>query len=650
MGAESTTIAGRVLGALVAAGVLTAEQLASARTSSGEDDARAGRGAVSDGLVTSAEIGAVLEESLGVPRVDLGSYAPDTDALALLPGDSAREHRVLPLFEIEGTLTVAISDPVDVFSLDELSGVLGVELEPVLADASAVDSAIELYYREAEAAEKKTKAGEPGEKESGAFVVVPASTEAAEATTGPGTGYFAGVVAHGEPDILAGDLFDLTEEAPAVFDAPESVDAESETEPPGALPPGAAGQTVEDVVASEPTEASAIDLDVLAVADERKVTVLVADILDLAVARGASRIHLLPYKSDFFLVFRIKGRLEKIGSAPLSLQGSLIDGFKKYAKLGRVPAELPALGRLHAEIGGTPLVLTVSAVPTVAGQRLVVSLGPARPQPRKLVDLGMTEAESRALQAMVERGRGILLISAPVAGGRSSTYYALLQHAATTGRTVYSVERSIEFEIPAVAQVLVNPGSSVGAASYFAAGIRQDTDVMAIDAMHTVEDVHLAIEAAGLGKLVIATFAGSDIVSGVRRMLDLGAEPVSLASALTLGVGQRVVRTNCPSCSADEINPLVDKIPGATAEMTTRKGSGCPNCGSSGFSGATGIFEVLPFTEPVRTRIARAASASELEEAARAAGMRSMVSSGLAKVRDGLVSVEELDRVLRFSE
>ncbi len=115
---------------------------------------------------------------------------------------------------------------------------------------------------------------------------------------------------------------------------------------------------------------------------------LVAEILDDAVARGANRIHLLPYKSDFFLVFRIGGRLEKVSSAPLSMQGALIDGFKSYAKLGNVAADVPALGRLHAEIGGKHLVLTVSSVPTVAGQRLVVSLAAARPEPRDFLSWG----------------------------------------------------------------------------------------------------------------------------------------------------------------------------------------------------------------------------------------------------------------------
>lgn len=636
--AEATTIAGRVLDALVTSGLITGDQIAGVREAV-EDDGAAGRELLERGLFTPTQLSSVLEGELGIPRVDIASYSPDDEAIELLPATVARSRNLLPLFEIEGMLTVAIGDPADVFSLDEVTAEIGIEVEPVLADSLAVTAAVEQCYPE----------------EVGALESLAAVDDAEDLQSD----------SDDEIEMSAADFFEVAEDVREVVEAPTDVaealgaqaaDSDDLAEEPAEMVVSARDetptaeerlrQTVEEVAASEGS--ATIDLDVLAVADDRKLAVLVVDILDSAVTRGANRIHLLPYKSDFFLVFRIGGRLEKVSSAPLSLQGALIDGFKSYAKLGSVPSDAPALGRVHAEIGGKQLVLTVSSVPTVAGQRLVVSIAPARPEPRDFLALGMSEAESRALQAMAERGRGLLLVSAPVAGGRSSTYYALLSHAAAAGKTVYSVERVIEHEIPAVAQVLVNPGSPVGAASYFAAGIRQDTDVLAIDSMQSVEDVHLAIEAAGMGKLVIATFAGADIVSAVRRMLDLGAEPVSLASALTLGVGQRVVRTICPNCAQDEKNPLADLIPGAEKGMLTRVGAGCPNCGKSGFAGATGIFEVLPFTEPVRAHIARDASRAELESAARAAGMRPMIASGLAKVRDGAVSVDELDRVLRF--
>lgn len=601
---EAATIAGRVIDAVVGVGLVTAEQLGAVRAES-PDDAAAGRALLERGLLTLDQLSSVLEDQLGYPRVDLESYAPDDEALAIVPASVARGNRMLPLFEIEGSLTVAIGSPADVFSLDAVGVDLGVSMDAVLADAADVTAAIAQYFTSA-------SIDRPMESSPGAKAA------------------------------MAGDFFEVGHETPVVSEVP-SVDSAPQSAP--------VAQTVEQVVGADaPSGIAAIDLDVLAVADERKVAVLVTDILERAVQRGASRVHLLPYKSDFFLVFRVKGRLEKVASAPLSMQQPLIDGFKAFARLGDVAANRPALGRMHADITGKAVVLTLSSVPTVAGHRLVISITPQKPQPRDLAEIGMSEAESRALYAMVERGRGILLVAGPVGGGRSTTYYALLQHAAQVGKTVYSVERSVDYEIPAVAQVLVSPGQPIGAASYFAAGMRQDTDVIAIDSLQSVEDVHLAIEAAGLGKLVIATFSGGGIVSGVRRMLDLGAEPVSLASALTLGVGQRVVRTNCPNCSVEEHSPLTARIPGAETAFATRRGTGCPNCGKTGFSGATGVYEVLPFTEPVRAVIARAASAADIESAARAAGMRPMIVSGLAKVREGVVSPEELDRVLRFAQ
>lgn len=601
--AEPASIATRVLEALVTSGTVTADQVGSVRSES-FDDAMAGRALVDRGMVSQEQLSSVLEDEMGFPRVDLESYAPDDEALAIMPGSVARSRAMLPLFEIEGTLTVAIGTPGDVFVLDSVGDELGVTMDAVLAARAEVDAAVVQYFGAAGAAEPD----------------LPAL----------------------DLEISAADFFELGDDTPVVLDAPGAESAPA---------PAPVAQTVEEVVeAKSPDGAPTVDLDILAVADERKVAVLVADILEQAVQRGASRIHLLPYKTDFFLVFRIRGRLEKVASAPLSMQQPLIDGFKAYTRLSGVGADRPALGRVHAEVAGKPVVLTLSSVPTVAGQRLVVSITARKPQPQTLTEIGMSEAEGRALYAMVERGRGLLLVAGPVGGGRSTTYYSLLQHAAQVGKTVYSVERSIEYEIPAVAQVLVTPGQPVSAANYFAAGMRQDTDVMAIDSLQSVEDIHLAIEAAGMGKLVIATFTGGGIVSAVSRLLMLGAEPVSLASALTLGVGQRVVRTNCPNCSVEERSELADMIPGAEKGMTTRRGTGCTNCGKSGFAGSTAVFEVLPFTEPVRAVISRGGTEEAIDASAKAAGMRPMVASGLARVREGVVSPAELDRVLKFAQ
>jgi type II secretory ATPase GspE/PulE/Tfp pilus assembly ATPase PilB-like protein len=620
-----TSLTEKVLDTLVSAGLLTMDQLASVREAAA-DGTSVGGLLLERGLVTPADVGSALEDELGVPTVDLSSYAPDDDALALVTPSLARERRLLPLFEIDGTLTVAVGDPMDVLSLDDVAAQLGVEIDPVLADPTSLLGAIVQYYGEqAGAAEPVAEPAPPV-----VATVVPEEPDALSA----------------EDDIAASIAAEVAAVTAAMSaEVPSQASAPAVPEPASAVP----SATIEQMAAAEVSAgAASVDLDVLAVADSTRVALLVTDILNDAASRGASRVHLLPYKDDFFLVYRVNGRLEKIASAPLSMQGALVDGLKNFARIGSVGSGVPALGRVRTRLADQDLVLTASVVPTIAGQRAVISLAPFKPEPRDLATLGMSEAEVRAMHAMVERGKGILLVAAPVAEGRSATYYALLAHAAAAGKTAYSVERSIEYEIPAVAQVLVNPGSPVAPAAYFAAGMRQDTDVVGMDALQSVEDIHLAVEAAGAGRLVIATFAASDIVSAVRRMLDLGAEPHSLASALTLAVGQRLARTNCPNCTVEQASDVARLLPGAPADLANRTGTGCPNCGKTGFSGLTGIFEVLPFTDPVRAAVAASGSAADLGAAAHAAGMRPLAASGLAKVTAGIVSADELDRVLRF--
>ncbi len=601
---ETGMMGTRVIDALVKTGVVTSDQIQTAEGEAVAAGVPVGRLLIEQGVVSVGDVGTALEHELGVPRVDLSSYAPDEAALSLIPAETARARSVLPLFEIDNMLTVAIGEPADVFELDILAGELDMEIEAVLVEPASLRHVIESLFGPAEVEEPASATPPP--------ITVQEEPEL-PTTTGP-------IMGEEVTDLLATDPLEPADLIAEVMEAAPAPDV------------------------------SGIDLDVLAVADVGKAAVLVSDILTDAVRKGASGIHLLPYKDDFFLVYRIGGRLEKVASAPLSLQAALVDGVKAYARLGAVPGTVPAIGRLKSRIADRELVLTVSVVPTVSGQRLVISLAADPGPPHDLERLGVPEAERRALHAMVERGRGMLLVCAPVAGGRSATYYALLAHAAAAGKTVYSVERSVEYEIPAVAQVLVTPGSPVGAAAYFAAGMRQDTDVMAIDSLQTVEDIHLAIEAAGLGKLVIATFSGGGIVAGVHRMLDMGVEPASLAAALTFGVGQRLVRTTCPNCAQDERNPIVTELPGAAPGLVSRAGMGCSKCAMSGFSGVTGLFEALPFAESVRAAIADGVDAGQLAEKAQAAGMRPLLAAGLARLEEGVVSAAELDRVLRFAQ
>lgn len=233
---EITSVAGRVIDTLVEIGSITSDQVAAVRETA-PDSGEAGRQLLARGLITAPQLAAVLEDEMGFPRVDLTSYAPDDEAIALVPAEVARRFNVLPLFEIEGTLTVAIGEAADIFDLDSAGGELGFAMDAVLADASAVRDAVTHHYGEQIVAPELpvTPTPEPVQEEPTDFV---AAMEA--------------------------------ESEPAIAEEAENV-----------------AQTVEEVVQAEATSGPAtLDLDVLAVADERRVAVLVSDILEQAVSRG----------------------------------------------------------------------------------------------------------------------------------------------------------------------------------------------------------------------------------------------------------------------------------------------------------------------------------------------------------------------------
>ncbi len=662
-----TSITTRVLEALVGAGVVTAEQVASAAETAEADGRTVDAVLHERGLVSAQDVGGVLEDALGVPSVDLSSYAPDAEALELVPASVARERRVLPLFEIEGMVTVAVGAPFDVFRLDGLAAELGRDVEPVLAEPAALTAALESYYAEGAAGVSgaSSDAGrsaaallrEDPLAEAPAIGDVDMPPEELRARAGRDEA----AAGHDVPEVVAG-----LAAGPGVESGfPEtSEEAEPEEEPvfgegPPAAPIAELGFAEETDIEASPAEAlaqalerdvetgaPAIDLDVLGVADARAVSLLVADILEDAAERRASHVHLLPYREEFFLVYRVEGRLEKVASAPRSLERGLVDGFLGFARIGAVTGGAPVSGRVRHYAAGREMAVTVSVVSTLAGQRLVAALEPVRETPPSLESLGMGDIEARALTGAAERGRGVILVAAPAGSGSEVTYFSLLAAASAAGRTVYSVERAPSWELPSVAQAVVDAYPGATAPALLQAGLAQDTDVVALQSVAGADESRIALEAAASGKLVILTVQAADAVSGIGRLLDLGADPASLASLLSASLGQRVLRANCPSCSVATTSPLARVVPGLAEDAETMTGTGCSACGGTGKRGTVALFELLPVTDPVRRVIAGGEGVEGLADVAEGAGLRPLVLSGAARIQEGVLTPEELDRVL----
>jgi type IV pilus assembly protein PilB len=583
---EAVDITRRLCDAVVETGLVTPGRLAEAQVAASSSGRHLGAVLSQAGLLTSQQAALVLERDLGIPRVDLSSYTPESEALSLVPAEYAMANNVLPLFEIDGVLTVALGDPFDVFALGALASEAGIDLEPVLAARADVQAAVAQYY----GAGSKSPTGETGGGESG----VPASAE----------------------------------------DAIESeADPEADTAP-----------TAVEFDVSAP-----IDLDVLAVADTARAAQLAVNILEHAAAAGADAVHVVPYKDDFFLAYRVAGTLEKVASAPLALEGPLVDAFRSLGHLPAATAPAAQLGRTGLRIAEADITLTISLLPTVSGQRMVLVLGHAESAVPTFASLGMSAAEAKAAEALLERGQGLLVFFAPAGHRVSDTYYAALSHAADAGRTIVSVERAIAHELPAVAQVLSDPAAATGAAGILSAALAQDTDIVALEGLSTPEEMRLLVEATVAGRVVVATVEAADIAHGVRHLFELGAEPHGLASALTIAVAQRTVRTNCQRCTVETKRARNDRPAWLPSDVAHKSGTGCLTCESTGYGEPVVLLETLAFTQALAALVATRPSASAIAAAAADAGMRSLLDAGIDAVRSGSVSVNELARALHLT-
>lgn len=617
---EERTVTQRLFSALVERGLVTADQISHAQELHVQTRQPLGEVLVARGLVTPTDVRDVLENDLGVPHLDLASYAPEPAALRLVPAEVARTNRILPLFEIEGMLTVAVANPMDVFSFDQLSAQLAYELEPVLSEPSAIAEAVEAGYGGVSA-----PAPSLAEEEVAAADIADAATDA---------GAQAGVVAPAEPAPSVGT-------PSATMEQPVSPDAAPVEAPPAAPGEAAPGEAA-------PGEAApAIDLDVLAVADPTRAVLLVTDIITAARDARASHVHVDPAGPEFELHFRVGTERRFVAKAAVSLEGSLSRTIRSMAHMTAEPGR-PATGHMRLFVRDEEITVGVSLLPTVTGERLVMSLPTGASGPPSLSEAGFEQPDFEVLRGLLDAGAGLVLLAGPVGGGRSTTLELLTAELLSADRTVLSIQEQVTRWIDGVWQVELCPGSGLTTTAALAAALRQDADVLTLDELRSAADAHLLLEIASAGTLVVATTIGSDSCDAIARLLAGGVEAHSLASRLSGVVAQRVLRANCTECSAEYRSDLMEDVE-YQGVPATRRGEGCEACDQSGSAGHTAIFEVLAVGEGLRRAIERGAPSSDLREAAASDGLKTLLANGLQRVDQGVVTLEELDRAVPFA-
>jgi len=362
--------------------------------------------------------------------------------------------------------------------------------------------------------------------------------------------------------------------------------------------------------------------------DEAPVIRMINAILQEAVSRKASDIHLEPYEQESVVRFRVDGLLRDVAHPPRTLHAALISRIKVMAQLDIAEKRLPQDGRMTVRGGSGVLDIRVSTLPTGQGERAVLRLldkGQAR---LSLEALGMAQDTLQTVQQLIERPHGIVLVTGPTGSGKTTTLYAALSRLDAASRNIMTVEDPIEYDMPGVSQTQVHPKIGLSFAQSLRSILRQDPDVIMIGEIRDLETAQIAIQASLTGHLVLATLHTNDAPSAVTRLLDMGVESFLLSSSLVGVMAQRLVRQTCKACA----------------------GSGCAACDATGFKGRLGIFEMLVMDDALRTAVKDRQDASEIRRLAASQGFRSLREDGERLVSLGLTTAAEVARVTELGD
>jgi type IV pilus assembly protein PilB len=585
---------------LVRENLISPQHLREALDYQREHGGRLGFNLVKLGLISDDMITAVLSRQYGIPSVNLDLFSIDESVLSLIPQEVAQKHSVLPLSRVGATLTLAMVDPTNVFAMDDVKFMTGLNVEPVVVAEGSVQQAIAKYYgtsREIELAS------------------IPEKDPAYDAAKNGN-----GAITHA--DLVSLDSLDFDE--------------------------GAEG----DVEVLEDNEE--IDLTTLSkMSEDAPVVRLVNVLLVDSLRRGASDIHVEPYEKELRIRFRIDGVLYDVMHPPLKLRDALISRIKIMSKLDISEKRLPQDGRIKIKVKvdsrSRELDFRVSTLPTLFGEKVVLRLLDKQNLMLDMTKLGFEPESLVKFKRNISKPYGMVLVTGPTGSGKTNTLYSALQSLNTVETNIMTAEDPVEFNLPGINQVQMKEQIGLNFAAALRSFLRQDPNIVLVGEIRDFETAEIAIKAALTGHLVLSTLHTNDAPSTISRLMNMGIEPFLVATSVNLIQAQRLIRRICKDCKQEHQTPPEALIEvGFSAEeaktIKTYKGKGCSTCNHTGYKGRIGLYEVLEITDEIRELILIGASALELRKKAIDDGMISLRESGLHKIRSGVTTPEEVVR------
>lgn len=392
--------------------------------------------------------------------------------------------------------------------------------------------------------------------------------------------------------------------------------------------------------------------------EELEKTTSITQLVDLLVRKawesGASDIHIDPQPNAVVVRFRIDGILHDILSLKKELQPLVTTRIKVLSGLRTDEHFMAQDGRFRITEDNQEIDLRVSIVPTYHGENVVTRLLVGEARSLGLGELGFVDKDLEIMHRYIKKPYGMILATGPTGSGKTTTLYSILRLLNSREASIVTIEDPIEYSVPGITQIQVNPQTNLTFSAGLRSIVRQDPNIIMVGEIRDEETAGIAVNAAMTGHLLLSTLHTNDAATTLPRLLDMGIEPFLIASTVNIAVGQRLVRKLCEKCrvsytlSKEEQEALSAAIPLALLQKEKKfwRAEGCDVCNDTGYTKRIGIFEVLEITEAIRKLIMRRANADELRQGAREQGMITMLEDGFTKAAAGITSIAEILRVI----
>ncbi len=552
------------------------------------------------GFIKEDELLSFLSAQYRVPSVKISKMEINPSVIKLIPSSISKKYFIIPINRTGPKLTVAMVDPSNIVVIDEIKFMTGFNVEPVVASETEIIDAVKKYYG--------------GGGNVAGLGTISFQSKDFDLDEGEANGLGDGIM-------LDDDVVDVDDFDKLVHGAVDNV----------------------EVVEAEQNSDETIDM-------QGPIIKIVNGILIKAIKLGASDIHFEPYERTFRVRYRLDGVLKRDMALPIQIKNAMTSRLKIMAKLDIAEKRLPQDGRIKLRMGkGREMDFRVSSIPVLYGEKVVLRLLDKSALQLDMTKLGFEESSLADLKVAIHKPVGMILVTGPTGSGKTTTLYSALSELNKESENIITAEDPIEYNFMGINQVQMHEEIGLTFASALRSFLRQDPDIIMVGEIRDFETAQIAVQAALTGHLVLSTVHTNDAPGTISRLIDMGIEPFLISSAVVLILAQRLIRKVCPECKEPiKVHPqlLIDLgiPPDEVKSFQVYKGKGCSLCNNTGYKGRVGLYEVMPMKEEIKELVLSRASTSEVKKEAIRLGMKTLRQSGIAKIKEGMTTIEEVLR------